>query len=115
MGRKFIDLTGQKFGKLTVIKRVENDKHGQVMWLCECDCGCNSVVMGYNLKREHTKSCGKCSNNTWEFKDDCVIGYTTKGKEFYIDVEDYDRVKNYTWYRDSEGNDQTLVDIDARW
>ena len=36
---KFKDLTGQTFGKLTVIKRVEDQKAGRPMWLCQCACG----------------------------------------------------------------------------
>ena len=34
---KFKDLTGQTFGKLTVIKRVEDQKAGRPTWLCQCD------------------------------------------------------------------------------
>ena len=57
---KFIDLTGQKFGRLTVIKRAENDKWGQAQWLCECDCGSNKevIVRGGALKSGGTQSCG---------------------------------------------------------
>lgn len=58
---KCIDLTGQKFGRLTVIKRAEN-KSGQTMWLCRCECGNERFVCGGNLKSGHTKSCG-CLNN----------------------------------------------------
>lgn len=54
---KRIDLTGQKFGKLTVIKYVGGSKH-----LCKCDCGNESIVFTSNLKRNHTKSCG-CLND----------------------------------------------------
>ena len=36
------------------------NKHGQVWWLCKCDCGNESIVLGYNLPSGHTKSCGKC-------------------------------------------------------
>jgi hypothetical protein len=35
---KFIDLTGQKFGRLMVIKRAPN-KNNRTAWLCECECG----------------------------------------------------------------------------
>lgn len=56
--RKFIDLVQQKFGRLIVIKRVDNNKHGQSVWLCKCDCGKEKIVFGYNLKSGHTKSCG---------------------------------------------------------
>ena len=55
---KFIDLTGQKFGRLTVLSRTDNNKHRQVMWLCQCKCGNFIVVRGYRLKDGHTKSCG---------------------------------------------------------
>ena len=58
---KFIDLTGQKFGRLTVLSRTDNNKHRQVMWLCQCKCGNFIVVRGYRLKDGHTKSCG-CLN-----------------------------------------------------
>ena len=55
---KLKDLTGQKFGKLTVIERAEKDKRGNVQWLCECECGNKKVVRGYQLTSNKTKSCG---------------------------------------------------------
>ena len=58
---KFIDLTGQKFNRLIVIKRVENSNHGKVRWLCQCSCGQQTIVKGNNLKNGHTRSCG-CLN-----------------------------------------------------
>jgi hypothetical protein len=54
---KFIDLTGQKFGRLMVIQRVENIK-GRTAFLCKCDCGNLIKVIGHNLKTGTTKSCG---------------------------------------------------------
>lgn len=56
MGR-FIDLTGRKFGRLTVIARAEN-KGEIVFWLCECECGKVRVVQGCSLRSGRTKSCG---------------------------------------------------------
>ena len=53
----FIDLTGQKFGKLTVIERAEN-KNGRVAWLCKCDCGNFTTVTSKRLRNGDTKSCG---------------------------------------------------------
>lgn len=47
----FQDLTGQKFGRLTVIERVENNKYGSAQWLCECECGTRSIVTTGNLKK----------------------------------------------------------------
>ena len=56
---KFIadDLTGKRFGKLTVIKRVHNEKNKHARWLCKCDCGNEVVVQSQSLKKS-TKSCG---------------------------------------------------------
>lgn len=52
-----IDLTGQKFGRLTVIRR-SGTIHGQASWLCKCECGNEKIVRGYCLRNSETKSCG---------------------------------------------------------
>jgi len=57
-----IDLTGQKFGKLTAIKPVGTNKSGNTLWKCKCDCGNSSVVINSNLTRGNSKSCG-CTNS----------------------------------------------------
>lgn len=55
--RCLIDLTGKRFGKLTVVKRAS--KIGEpVRWECLCDCGNTTFVQTHNLKRGRTKSCG---------------------------------------------------------
>lgn len=54
---KMRDLTGKKFGKLTVINRVDN-KGEKVCWLCKCDCGNETCVTTSNLVTGHIKSCG---------------------------------------------------------
>lgn len=51
------DLTGQKFGKLTVIRRAEN-KNGRTRWECQCDCGSTYIASAHELKRGKCKSCG---------------------------------------------------------
>ncbi len=56
----FIDLTGQKFNKLTVLRRSGTSKDGQAMWDCVCECGGRSVVDGKSLRRGGIKTCG-CS------------------------------------------------------
>lgn len=55
---KFKDLTGMKFGRLTVIERAENNKSGRTRWKCKCDCGVEIVVDGKHLRRGYVKSCG---------------------------------------------------------
>lgn len=57
MGR-FIDITGQTFGKLTAIKRVENNNLGKVQYLCLCECGNKKIVTKQNLTNGICKSCG---------------------------------------------------------
>lgn len=60
---KFIDLTGQRFGKLVVIKRDGSDKSKHSTWLCQCDCGNTIIYTCNNLKRgSRIKHCG-CLNN----------------------------------------------------
>lgn len=54
------DLTGQKFGRLTVIERAGSDKKWQARWKCLCDCGKETVVTTNQLTSGRTKSCG-CS------------------------------------------------------
>ena len=55
---EFNDLTGQKFGKLTVIGYAGMDKHHNKSWLCECECGNQKVVRQGSLVNDITKSCG---------------------------------------------------------
>ena len=73
--RKIKDLTGQKFGRLTIVeldeKRIEIDKQrakngeiikNRVFWICNCDCGKKNISVSANgLKSGKTKSCG-CYN-----------------------------------------------------
>lgn len=54
---RIIDLTGKKFGRLTVIEKSEYNG-GYICWLCKCECGNTTIVRGCNLKSGHTKSCG---------------------------------------------------------
>ena len=54
----FVDLTGQKFNRLTVISRDTNTKYGEATWKCYCDCEIEVSVRSYALKSGSTKSCG---------------------------------------------------------
>ena len=59
---KFINLTGQRFGRFTVLERVpdyENpNKTRTPMWKCLCDCGREKAVRGYHLRQGKILSCG---------------------------------------------------------
>ena len=52
------DLTNEKFGYLTPIRRDGYSKHGEIRWLCKCDCGGNVTVGRSSLVTGNTKSCG---------------------------------------------------------
>lgn len=61
--RKKEDLTGRKFGNLTVVEWKGGDK-----WLCKCDCGNVKIVYSGHLKDGHIKSCG-CLKNKYNAKN----------------------------------------------
>lgn len=66
---QFQDIVGQKFNRLTVIKKLDKrDKAGSVIWLCRCDCGNEIEVSGSHLRRGHTKSCGCLRDDVRESK-----------------------------------------------
>lgn len=60
---RLIDLTGKRFGRLTVIELFDR-KNGLVRWKCKCDCGNETVAFANNLKRGHTTSCGCFGNES---------------------------------------------------
>lgn len=109
---KVKDITGQRFSRLTVIKRSSNDKDGRAMWVCQCDCGTQKIIRGKDLRQGKIKSCG-CYHrefakgrpspnkkyNKYDLSGEYGIGFTSNtNKEFYFDLEDYDKIKEYCWY-----------------
>ena len=113
----FIDLTGQKFGRLTVIRKAKNPSEAHIKWLCECECGNFITTRGTSLRSGITKSCGclvsdkirewnkankKC--NVYDLTGDYGIGYASNTNEpFYFDIEDYDKIKDYSWSANTDG------------
>ena len=47
-----------KFGRLTVLRMMDERRNNHIVWECKCDCGSTCQVLGYHLKRGDTKSCG---------------------------------------------------------
>lgn len=72
---KKIDLTGQRFGRLLVIREYGRTKCRHALWLCRCDCGVEVVVRSSYLRSGLTQSCGclqrerftthGCANEPW--------------------------------------------------
>lgn len=52
------DLTGLKFNRLTALYPDGNDNHGNIYWVCQCDCGNSVKVIARQLITGGTKSCG---------------------------------------------------------
>lgn len=82
---KLNDLTGQRFGRLVVLHRVQNQGMNR-QWLCHCDCGIEKVIGGRHLTSGKTLSCGcyRSENkpnlkhgqrHSWVYKTWCGIKY----------------------------------------
>lgn len=103
------DLKGQKFGRLLVLKEAGRTPGRQVIWECQCECGNCIKVRAQDLRNGHTKSCGcyKKDRSTEEKRrkinkikiiGDTVAVYHPLSKQpFLVDLEDYDKIKNYYW------------------
>lgn len=52
------DITGMKYGRLTVLKKDHKDSRNEWFWLCKCDCGNIITVSGNKLRSGNTSSCG---------------------------------------------------------
>ncbi|VUZ28498.1 Uncharacterised protein [Acetobacterium wieringae] len=72
----FIDLTGQKFGKLVVTKRV-GTKRGGALWLCKCECGKTVEVITGALKSGNTRSCG-CLHAEYRVKTESLAEHNKR-------------------------------------
>ena len=118
------DLTGRVFERLTVLNR-DNTKTG-AYWICQCNCKDKTIksIISYSLLRGTTKSCGcirketiskqhKRKYNTYNLTGEYGIGYTLNGKEFYFDLEDYDKIKDYCWNVNKLGYASTIDYLDG--
>lgn len=52
------DITGQRCGKLLAIRSVGKDKHGNILWECQCDCGNIVYASAGRLQYDNLLSCG---------------------------------------------------------
>jgi hypothetical protein len=113
-----IDLTGMQFERLLVLERtddiIDNNGRHNAAWLCECQCENKTIipVRHHHLISGNTKSCGclnserviefnkltKNKKNTYDLTGEYGVGWTTNtNEEFYFDLEDYDKIKDYCW------------------
>lgn len=74
------DLSGQKFGRLSVMWPVgRNGKDRHILWMCSCDCGQYGLALSSNLTRGTKKSCG-CLVSETIIKQNTTHGYAKTGK-----------------------------------
>lgn len=60
--KRYIDLSGQKFGRWDVIRFAGTDRRGEALWECVCECGQTKNVMGSHLRNRNSLSCGCLKN-----------------------------------------------------
>lgn len=114
---KIIDISGQRFGRLVVIKNVPKPKDSKSetsFWLCKCDCGKYKIAGKASLKNGNTKSCGclqietnhkrmleinqkKKKYNQYKIEGEKTIIFIRDGTYFTIDTSDKDCILKYYW------------------
>ncbi|WP_276911880.1 hypothetical protein [Dubosiella newyorkensis] len=88
---KAVDLSGKRFGKLTVLKKTEQKRKGSFLWLCRCDCGNEILLERYKIERELVHSCG-CSRTS-----SIVLTGKKIGKLTVIRKLNEKKGSNYLW------------------
>lgn len=93
------DLTGKKFGRLTVIGRTNNSSWWEIKWICICECWNGIEVQSGNIKSWHTNSCWcffiECHTKHWMVKTrQYRIWRNLKNRCLYKTHNSY---KNYGW------------------
>lgn len=107
---KFIDLTGQRFGRLTVIQRSGSGSGGSAMWRCLCDCGTEVVVIGQSLRQGLTRSCG-CYSRDQTRKREYTHGMTgTRLYRIWDGMIDRCYRKSNRYYHNYGGRGITVCD-----
>ena len=113
-----IDLTGQKFGNLTVVKRSSDTlgRSDEAIWECLCDCGNVVNVRGYSLRTGNTKSCG------------CIVSRGEEEVGAWLKEHNFNYAQQYTFddcvYKgklkfdfailDEQSNPKVLIEYDGK-
>lgn len=129
------DLTGQQFGRLTVIKQAEDymapsGKHF-ARWLCQCSCSERNMTIAksLDLKLGKVQSCGclrkellvtfntqtKKKYNQYDYSHEYGVGYCSNtGNEFYFDWDDFDIIKEYCWNEHVKSNGYHILEAPSK-
>lgn len=113
-----IDLSGQRYGRLLVVKRmpskIEITGKRRGRWLCKCDCGNETIVDTTKLTDGTTQSCGCLRDerlkealvkyNEYDLSGKIGICYSSNTNDrILFDLEDYEKIRQYTWHVDFYG------------
>lgn len=108
MGRKANNIIGEKYGKLTVIKRGYSDKKN-LYWECKCECGELCYVTSSDLKRGRVNFCKKCNNEKSEKSALLILynqykkGSIKRGYKFDLTLNEFNKIiKQNCYYCGSE-------------
>lgn len=116
--KRLIDLSGQKFGKLTVIKRhLNNNSQNKPMWVCECECGNIHIVSGSSLKKGDVLSCGCLGRSKGEtiIKDILLKNNISFSQEvIFNDLKDKNFLRFDFALLDKNGKIIKLIEFDGR-
>lgn len=112
--RDLDDLTGQQFGFLTVVGRVDDHVSSGdnkfTAWDCKCECGNHITVTSGHLKTSHTRSCGQCGafDNTRDFTDEKIGRLTVieRMDEWYTYPEGS---RDFKWFCECDCGNYTVT------
>ena len=107
-----LELTGQKFGRLTVISEAQQRKGKYPEWRCICDCGNECIVVGHCLTSGNTKSCGCLRFDNLRKKVKKHDGKGTRLYRIWKNMRSRCRNKNTPQYKDYGGRG---ISICSEW
>ena len=105
------NLTGKKFGMVSVLYEDLQSKNRKI-YICRCDCGnvksirrdtlLNNII-SCGCKTKELRYLANKKYNTYDLTGEYGIGWTSNtNEEFYFDLEDYDKIKEYCWARNKD-------------
>lgn len=104
-----IEMTGETFGRLTVIGRVPS-KNTNARWLCQCSCGNQSTVLGTTLRRGETISCGCYRADYWRENMKTHGKSTSRIAHIWYNMRERCRNKNHPSYANYGGRGISVCD-----
>lgn len=115
-----VDYSGREFYNIKVIKRIgtrERNGKKRSLWLCQCKCGKYIKLDSSTISGKSQKSCGCIRKETgykikeckYEIFSDYAKGLDGRGRKFIVDLEDYEKIKDYCWYVNKDKKVQTKI------